>query len=112
MEQADRRLIARFVQNALEQSRSEPSRPKQLAFHAQEGEFVDRIDQAQLRVEFQTVENDDLRREAYMFGPQVAVAVDKTMTGGAGLEQRPMLAQIELRRLRRWWLGYIGYFVS
>ena len=81
------------VRHALEKRRPEPVRAEQSAFDAEIGEFVDGIDHAQFRAEFQAVENGDLVLEADVFGPEIAVAVDEPPLSGARAEPIRMGSQ-------------------
>ena len=68
--------VVQRMHDAAAQIFAGPGGAKPLALDAKERYFVERIDHAQARIEFQTVDNAHRIAEANMFGAQVAMPVD------------------------------------
>ena len=68
--------VVERVHDAAPQIFAGPGGAQPLAFDAEERDFVEGIDHAQARVEFQAVDDADRIADPNMFGAQVAMAVD------------------------------------
>ena len=64
-----------------------------LAFDAQKGDFVERIDHAQARIELQAIDNPHRVAEADVLGAQIAVAVDDAARAHPRIEKRAAFGQ-------------------
>jgi hypothetical protein len=71
-----RSRVSHELCHALDQSAAEPCGVQMGALHAKECEFVIRIDQPQVPVEFEAVEDHDRIRQADMLRSQIAMAID------------------------------------
>jgi hypothetical protein len=59
-----------------QQFRADPRRTEPPAFEIEIGNLVERIDQAEIAVEFEAVDDDRRRHKADVLGPEIAVAFD------------------------------------
>ena len=82
-----RHVIAQGVDGAASDMVAGPAAAQALAFDAQVGDLVQRIDGAQSRVELQAIDDGDRVAEPNVLGPQVAVAVDDSALAHAVSDQ-------------------------
>ena len=74
---------------------------KPLAFQPQERQFVHRIEQAQIAVEFQTIDDPRLPIQKDVLGPEVAMPFDNPPLGRPFLQQTSMVRQESGLSVRR-----------
>ena len=86
-EQLVRQMIAQRMDGAPADMRARPAAAQALAFDAQIGDLVERIDGAQAGIELQAVDDGDLVVEPDVLGAQVAVAVDDCARAHAAGDQ-------------------------
>ena len=58
----------------LKEDVADPGRTQSFAFETEVSNFMKRIGNSQVRVEFEAIDDDRLRQETDMFGPQIPVA--------------------------------------
>ena len=79
---------------------SSPGRSEPLAFEAEKGNFIERIDDTKARIEFEAVDDPDLVVEPNVLWPQIAMPIhDPAMTQAchdaiAAPLQKPALCQV------------------
>ncbi len=66
----------------------DPCRAQPFALEIEESDFIERIEQAQVAAELETIDDYRLWQETDVLGPQVAVAFDIDPLIGSALKQR------------------------
>jgi hypothetical protein len=95
-------LVAAHLAVGVEKPAADPGAAEPLALEEQEGQLVGRIEHPELGGELEAVDDRGLRREADVFGAQVAVALDDAAFVHALVEQSRLLgeeAELGLREL-------------
>ena len=88
VDQCQWRIIASAPAITIEQDPPNTGSTQPLAFHGEKGEFVDRVETAEVSAEFEAVDDERRRSQKDMLGAQIAVALhDPALLGP--LHQQP-----------------------